>query len=262
MTITYTGTAKGSVVIGNDATTQNLFTVENGFKSYVNVYIRSLIFHSDETAVLISVTPTVKLSRATGISGGVQLEKVSFDTTEISDANVVFRTPVMESGRITAAPGNIIWQNFVNRMHTSAQRMESSKDFNMVPSHAATTGKEFILRPGETILCQLVSPTAASNPAITNNYLVNCNFEEESITTFPISGVITLSSVPLAGAKVMVIEADDINLTNGFLRDTITTPAGGAWSSTIRTGHVGAAFVQYQTGGLYYTAPGSPFLSQ
>jgi len=44
------------------------------------------------------------------------------------------------------------------------------------------------------------------------------------------------------------------------LRDRIVTPPGGAWTSTISTGKVGAAFVQYWVGATYYTTPGSPYL--
>lgn len=62
------------------------------------------------------------------------------------------------------------------------------------------------------------------------------------------------------GAIVTVIEADDINMTNAILVETITTGAGGTWASNIRTGKVAAAFVQYETGGTYYTAHGSPYL--
>ena len=45
------------------------------------------------------------------------------------------------------------------------------------------------------------------------------------------------------------------------MRETIVTPAGGTWASTIRTGKVGSAFVQYESGGTKYTAPGSPYLA-
>jgi hypothetical protein len=57
-----------------------------------------------------------------------------------------------------------------------------------------------------------------------------------------------------------VLEADDASMTNAVLRETIVTPAGGTWASSIRTGKVGAAFVQYESGGTKYTAPGSPYL--
>lgn len=81
-----------------------------------------------------------------------------------------------------------------------------------------------------------------------------------AIATYAISGTVTLSGSPVDGAKVMVLEADDTSLTNAHLYQVVTTAGGGLWASTIRTGKVGAAFVQYENGGTYYTAPGSPFL--
>jgi hypothetical protein len=92
-----------------------------------------------------------------------------------------------------------------------------------------------------------------------NNWMVLCSWEEDSISTFSISGNVTLGGVAISGAKVYVIEADDRSGTNAVLREVVTT-VSGAWSSTIKTGKVGAAFVQYETGGALYTAPGSPFL--
>ena len=71
---------------------------------------------------------------------------------------------------------------------------------------------------------------------------------------------VTLSGSPVSGAIVTVIEADDLDMTNPVLVDTIVTPAGGTWSADILTGKVGAAFVQYRSGGTLYTAPGSPYL--
>ena len=85
-------------------------------------------------------------------------------------------------------------------------------------------------------------------------------WEEDALSTFAISGTVTLSAVPVSGARVVVVEADDQLMTNAVLVEIITTPAGGTWASSIKTGKVGAAFVQYTSGGTYYTAYGSPYL--
>ena len=49
-------------------------------------------------------------------------------------------------------------------------------------------------------------------------------------------------------------------MTNPVFVGVSTSDGSGNWSASITSGRVGAAFVQYQTGGTYYTAPGSPFL--
>lgn len=261
MAITYRGTAKSHVQYGNGALLQNLFTIENGYQSRVDVYVRKLILEIDSVAVLASVTPLAKVSRATAISGGQIVEKCTFDTALTSDANVIMRAAIFEAARITAAPGDVIWEQFTNRMHTAVEQQRFPNRYLLLPSIVGDVGKEFKLRPGQALLVQVVSAAVTSNAAVTNNYFVECAFEEDAISTFAISGTVTLSGSPVDGAKVMVIEADDVLLTNAFLREVITTPAGGTWSSTIRTGKVGAAFVQYKNGATYYTAPGSPFLS-
>ena len=261
MATTFIGTAKSHIILGNDAVTQNLFTIENGFKSMVNVNIRAINISVDDTVVLTAVTPLLKVSRATGISGGQIVEKVGFDTAQTSDPNLIIRAALLEMARITATPGDVIWEKFDNRMHTAVEQQRPNIGKSILPTLAMKTGKEFKLYPGQALLCQVLSSAGTSNAATANNFFVEVLFEEVSITTFAISGQVTLSGVGVDGAKIMVIEADDVSLTNGYLKEVVTTAGGGNWASTIRTGKVGAAFVQYKLGANYYTAPGSPFLS-
>lgn len=261
MAITFKGTAKSSIVVGNDATTQNIFTITNDYASRVDVRIRRLVFQEDAIGLSTAVMPIVKTSRATAISGGVVLEKVTFDTTLVSDANVIFRAPSAETARITATPGNTVWQQFPLRLHTGVEQQQGLDDYILTGLPALVSTKDFVLHPGESLLVQVVAAVDASNAQVSNNWFVMCVYEEDALSTFTISGTVTLSGSPVDGAKVMVIEADDVLLTNAHLREVITTPAGGTWSSTIRTGKVGAAFVQYKNGATYYTAPGSPYLS-
>lgn len=259
MAITYRGTARTYPIYGNDATTQNLFVLTNPSTSRVDVYVRRLLVQVDPLVAYTGVMPLVKTSRATNVSGGIINDDTSFDTTA-NVTSVEIRTPLYEGIPVKATPGNIIWQQFCSRMHTAAEQV-SSWDNNCLPLLVSDTGKEFVLHPGESIVTQVVGSAGTANAAIANNWFVECVFEEEPLATFAISGTVTLSGSGVTGAKVIVIEADDELMTNAHLVETITTPAGGAWSSTIRTGKVGAAFVQYKNGATYYTAPGSPFLS-
>jgi hypothetical protein len=260
MAITFIGAVKSPVTIGNDSTLQNIFTIENGIASRVNLNIRRLLFQNDSILTMTTVMPLVKTSRATAISGGVILEKNKFDTTQSPDANVIFRSQIFESARIAATPGTVVWQQYPNRMHTGVEQ-QYSENQNLLPRMVADSGREFKIRPGESLLSQVVSPAVTTNAALKDNWFVECVWEEDSISTFTISGTVTLNSSPVTGAQVTVIQADDVNMTNPILVGVYTTPAGGAWSATILSGHVGFAYVQYNNGGTYYTAPGSPYLT-
>jgi hypothetical protein len=266
MAVTFHGTVKTLAIVGNDATTQNLFVIENGFKSRVNVVVRRLLLACDSLVALTSVQNLASTSRCSAVSGGVLLEKGAFNTSESSDANVMFRAQANETALITATQGDIIWRQFIGRMHTAVEQQQPVSELetlefnNMLPVIVKTL--DFVIRPGESLLIRVSAGTTASNAQNSTNYIVDCAWEEQSVTTFAISGTVTLSGSPLDGAKVMVVEADNTSLTNAYLYEVKTTAGGGLWSSTIRTGKVGAAFVQYENGGTYYTAPGSPFLQQ
>lgn len=261
MAITYKGIVKTYSIFGNDALTQNLFTIENGFASRVNMNIKRFTLQMDAISTLTSVQPIAKTSRATNISGGVIIPSAKFDTTETADPNTKVRCQVNEGEPIVATSGDTIWQQFMPRMHTAVEQ-QRAEDHNCLPSLLYSPGTaKFILRPGESLLVELTCSAVTTNTLLKDTWVIQAYWEEESINSFTISGTVTLGGSPVDGAKVIVFEADDVSLTNGFLREVITTAGGGLWSSTIRTGKIGAAFVQYNNGGTYYTAPGSPFLS-
>jgi hypothetical protein len=260
MAITFRGTAVSFPIYGNDLLNQNLFTIENGIASRVNVVIKKLIIQNDPITALASVMPLVKTSRATSTtSGGISLAKVPFDTSKISNTNVIIRAAIASGNPIVVTAGNPLWEQFTSRLHTAVEQV-TAIDASKLPELVVHVVDDFIIKPGEVLLVQVMGATVASNPAISNNWFAQCVWEEEEIGTFAISGTVTLSGSPVLGAKVIVLEADDDVMTNAVLVAIITTNGIGQWSSTIKSGKVGAAFVQYTTGGVYYTAPGSPFL--
>jgi len=260
MAVTFRGSAMFPVVIGNNDTVQHLCALQNGIGSRVDVNVLRLAVQCDSTAVLTTVMPQVEVSRGVGISGGILLDKATFSTLQSSDAGVTIRSALAEGSRITATRGDRMWQQYLFRMHTVVEQV-LGMDESALPALIDDSPFTFKLRPGESLLVSVIGATAASNAALTNNWLMNAVWEEDAIATFAISGTVTLSGSPVSGAIVTVIEADDINMTNAVLRETIVTPAGGTWASSIRTGKVGAAFVQYENGGTKYTAPGSPYLA-
>lgn len=258
MAISFRGSIPSATVIGNDATSQNLVTITNKIGSRVNIIIRRATVQVDTLAVLTSVMPLVKLSRATSISGGAILSKSAWTTTQSSSDSVEVRTALADGQPITATSGDTIWQQYCGRMHTAVEQV-LAPDNNILPM--LVENHDFVLRPGESILVRVVGFSAASNAALSTNWWTAFMWEEDEIATFAISGTVTLSGSPVSGAQVIVVESDDLDMTNAVLREVITTPAGGTWASSIKTGKVGAAFVQYETGGTYYTANGSPYLS-
>lgn len=245
-------------MFGNDAVTQHIFALENHIGSRVDVNVRRLTVQNDPLTALTSVMPQVKVSRGVNISGGIMLDKAQFRTTETSDPFVKIRSALGEGSPITATRGDTIWQQYTSRLHTAVEQVIAS-DEPLLPRLVDTF--DFKLKPGESLLATVISATAASNPALSHNWLVDCIWEEVDKATFAISGTVTLSGSPVAGAIVSVIEADDVSMTNPVLIKTIVAGAGGTWAADILTGKVGAAFVQYESGGTKYTAPGSPYLA-
>ena len=258
MAITFTGGVMVPTVFGNDAVTQHIFALENHIGSRVDVNVRRLTVQNDPLTALASVMPQVKVSRGVNISGGILLDKAKLRTTETSDPFVKIRSALGEGSPITATRGDTVWQQYTSRLHTAVEQVIAS-DEPLLPRLVDTF--DFKLKPGESLLATVISATAASNPALSRNWLVDCIWEEVDKATFAISGTVTLSGSPVAGAIVSVIEADDVSMTNPVLIKTIVTGAGGTWAADILTGKVGAAFVQYESGGTKYTAPGSPYLA-
>jgi len=260
MAITYRGTVASFPIQGNDQLLQNLFLFENGVASRVNVYIRRLVLQNDAVAALTSVMPLVKTSRISNdFSGGIILSKCPFDTTQTSNDAVKIRASIAFGTPITATEGQPAWGKFFIRLHSVIQKV-IAPDASMLPVLVQDAGKEYKLRPGEFLLIQVRGAAVTSNPSLGNNWFVNAMWEEDSLPIFNISGVVTLDASPVNGAKVMVLQADDEYMSNAVLVEVKTTNALGEWASTILSGKVGAAFVQYKDGGNFYTAPGSPFL--
>ncbi|MGL4310289.1 MAG: hypothetical protein ACRCSU_07355, partial [Paracoccaceae bacterium] len=112
MAITFTGAVQVPAIIGNDATVQHVFALENQIGSRVDVHVRRMTVQNDPIAALAAVMPQIKVSRGVGISGGVLLDKAKFRTTETSDPFVKIRSAMGEGSHITATQGNTVWQQY------------------------------------------------------------------------------------------------------------------------------------------------------
>ena len=165
--------------LGTAATPQNLFTIEN-IDATKLVTIRRLTVQIDATAVLTSVMPQVKVSRATAVpTGGTTLSKALFDTGNASNANTIVRAGNASDGgaatAITATAGTTIWQHYCMRMHTVVGQV-LAPDNNVLPLLIET--QDLILRQNQALLIQVVASAGASNPA-TNHWFANVVWEED-----------------------------------------------------------------------------------
>lgn len=165
--------------VGSAATPQNLFTIEN-IDATKLVYIRKLIVQCEGTAALTSVTPLIKVSRATGVpTGGTTLAKGLFDTSNSSNANTICRGQTASDGGAlsgpTATAGDVIWEQYVTRLHTAVGQLVYL-DSELLPANIVPT-QNFILRQNQALLVQVVAAAGASNPA-SNHYVVNVCWEE------------------------------------------------------------------------------------
>lgn len=165
--------------VGSAATPQNLASIEN-IDSTKLVYIHRVVLHTDQTVALATVTPIVRLSRATGVpTGGTALNKGQFDTANSSNANTIVRGSTASDGGANSGPtataGDAIWQQFLMRLHTAVGQV-LQPDVDLLPANLIT-GQGFILRQNQALLVQIVAPAGGSNPS-TNHYGVEFCWEE------------------------------------------------------------------------------------
>jgi hypothetical protein len=165
--------------LGTAATPQNLFTIEN-IDATKLVTVRALHVEMDATAVLVSVQPQIKLSRATAVpTGGTTLTKGQFNTLNASNGNTIVRGGNASDGgvatAITATAGTTIWQEYNMRMHTVVGQVLAFESL-VVPAFCETQG--IVLRQNEALLVQVVASAGASNPA-TNHWIANIVWEED-----------------------------------------------------------------------------------
>lgn len=256
----YTGCATTPRITGNGLLTQRLFAIENKLGSKRLVRVRRLSSQMDATALLTAVKPLLKTTRGVGeVTNGAQVAKGTFDTLQTSDHNVRLwhhGAPDLALGtEVIGTPGTIHWGQFSMRLHSLAEQVIGADENQL---SVIVENKPFSLYPGQYILVEAIGSAVTSNPT-TNHWFFNCAWTEEVFTTFTISGVVRLGGVPVVGAEVIVVIADDLLMTNAVLWDSVTTSAGGAWSSNIPVGKLAFAYAQNEVSGTKYTSLGRPY---
>jgi hypothetical protein len=202
--------------------------------------------------------------RGTGVpnlTGACRAAATPFDTAKTSSDKVNLWYSVTPDGGndsgMSGTSGVLQWRQWACKLRSAAEQQQGI-DNNQLPMLVAN--KTWKLYPGEYLLVR-VDPVTPTDNNPNSGWFCSAVWQEEDITTYTISGVVTLSSTGVVGAKVTVLVADDTSLTNAYLHEVVTTTAGGAWTSNIPTGKIAYAYGQNYTGGIYYTAPGAPYIS-
>ena len=165
--------------LGNAASPQNLFTIENPSGSGKTVKVRRLSGSMDATAVLTAVSCQFKTFRTSALpSGGTTLTIPEFVVAGTNPVAVCRGATASDGGAATAitatASGGALWHQMAMRFHTAVGQMLPD-DLLLLPALCVDTPVE--LAAGEALVVQVLNATAANNAA-TNHYVVNCAFRE------------------------------------------------------------------------------------
>jgi len=162
--------------LGNAATVQHLFTLENGALSGIDLEVTNLQVFVDHTAVLVAVSPVIRVSRPDVIpTGGTTLTKKLRDTGQASNALVVARGATSSDGGALSAPAcnaeaAALCASFMSRLHTAVGQVIP------YPVDLLPWGS-LVLHAGQSILVRIDSAIGTSNP-VTNHYTVDCAWRE------------------------------------------------------------------------------------
>jgi len=261
MAVLATRTIAPERITGDATTEQYLFALENRFSSGRLVRIRRATITLDATAALTAVMPQIKAVRGSGlVTNGRTVVPGTFDTTQTSSdgvrAYVASRPDDGFSATMTVTSPAINWQQYVTRYHTLAEQFINLGGESILP--LLVESFEYKIYPGQYFALRVNAAAASSNP-VTNYWLLNVCYTEEDLSTFTISGVVTLSAVPVVGAEVLVVVADDVAMTNAYFHSVQVTAAGGTWSAAIPNGKLAFAYAQDDVAGTKYTSPGRPY---
>ena len=285
MAVLFTGIASTQRISGTGLGNQNVVALENGLGSNCIVCIRSITSQLDPSSfVTTTAKPTIVMyrgwmsepsgtgSKASKQDGAILVRKGAFDQTQTSSDYVrvwsAFSPDGLGISNLTANLGPRLWQKFNHRMHDLTGQIVAADAadgaFTAAPIMLDDPAFDVNLYPGDALVW-VVTPgsagTATNNP-LTHQWLFNLVWTEETLGTYTISGNVKLSGVGVDGADVIVMVADDVTtLGNAYLQSVQTTAGGGLWSAIIPDGKYAYAYAQNYTGGIYYTSPGAPFVS-
>lgn len=272
MAILYTGSTTTQKILGSATTSQNVIVCENGRNSSRTLVLRYAGMQMDISgaAALAAVKPWVRVYRGSfsysNLTDSIILPKGAFDSSLTSDTYIKFWSAyspdaLTQWSSVVATNSTKQWSKFAPfRMHTAVEQVNAMWEVTLLPALLSNQNYDMNIYPGEALIFTVEAAAGTSNPQ-NNNWIFNLVWTEETLSTYTISGTVTLSGTGVDGAEVTVIVADDTSMTNAYLHSIQVTAGGGLWSAAIPTGKIAYAYAQNYTGGVYYTAPGNPFVT-
>jgi hypothetical protein len=181
--ILFDGLVAGFRTLGNAATTQSLFSIENGAGSTVLVKVKRLTIKTETAASTANlVTPDILATRPTALpTAGTTMTKGGQDTALTSNASVQIRSATGSDGGTatviaTAVAGTArLGHAFPSKQVTTSVGQIIHDDLNLLPS--LVENDPVILRANQAILVTLTAAAAANNPA-SNHYVLSVAWEE------------------------------------------------------------------------------------
>lgn len=265
MSITFVGSfASEPIAISKD---DIAFCFENSKFSRVKINFKRLVAQMDNIEVYTASNaymPILRTWKAIGVSsGGMILPGASFDTSQISDAGIIIRQkaygfrPALDIV-VTGTP-EPAWQQFTSRRPSAAEQ-QTTWDFSIVPD----MDEPFMtLNPGECLFVKMHCGSNTNTLTTGGMFFIQGVWEEDDSADagYTISGQVTLSSSPVAGAKVILLTDLDADMSDPKVK-VKTTDGSGNWSETLASDVKASAFVQHENSGTMYTDEGKPFLDK
>lgn len=243
-----------------------VLAIVNTFRSRAVVRVLRLVcqFDGNEAPTATTANRVMPIMRArrvaaANVSGGLRLAaRPAWDTAlgAADDGVLVLCDPGAFGGPDTAitiaSPGGPLWQQYTMRQGSSVEQVRSEDNFCLP---AIATAAPCVLRVGEALVVQQI----ANLPTGGVSWFQLAWEEDETDAGYVVGGTVTLSAVPVSGARVLLV-TDDATSMDAPTVEPLTTNGSGAFSRTLASGVKAAAFVQHQDGGTQYTDEGKPYL--
>jgi hypothetical protein len=266
MAVVYRGSTVTPPIVGAPASGEYVFALVNTLRSRHRINILRFISMGDSVEVSTSaghIMPLLKTWRCScgSVSGGIEIMRRPPWDTAINSPDPAIKLlysgwGVSEANRITvAARTGPAWEQFIQRATTTAEQRRTL-DNSMLSRLTAV--EDFVLMPGQAMV---VSWEHGTQP-VGGSVFFNIAWEEDEIDAgYDVGGAVTLSGVPVSGAKVLLVTDTDRDMPNPEL-EVLTTGAPGTWTKRLPSSVKASVFVQARDGETLYTDEGKPYIAK